>query len=342
MPRGRCWPGRSSAFTFGAALKVQPDALYNEAAHLPRTALILVVATFGVPLLAGGLLLLLRPDPSLAQGIMFWAIVPTSPATVAFAAILGLPTSLALIITLVATAAAPAYLTLLAMAQDGLQLAADPLALCLKLLALTGSAFLAAALTRRFASATLARNPDVLTGIAVLALCLAGLGSMTGMQAAAMAEPERMAAITALAYGVTILVQAFGTALFWRCGREVALTAGLACSAHPHPGMGDVRRRDDALGERLPRRSDGGKIHSAAADAHSDRTSRAPARLNEKPSARDHQRTRHGSDQFAGDGPGSFLSLFLCGQLARGCLVVASCGKGVTSVAVASARNGCL
>jgi BASS family bile acid:Na+ symporter len=219
------------AFTFGAALKVQPDALRNEAAHLPRTTLILVVATFGVPLLIGGLLLLLRPDPSLAQGIMFWAIVPTSPATVAFAAILGLPTSLALIITLVATAAAPAYLTLLAMAQDGLQLAADPLALCLKLLALTGSAFLAAALTRRFASATLARNPDVLTGIAVLALCLAGLGSMTGMQAAAMAEPERLAAITALAYGVTILVQAFGTALFWRCGREVALTAGLACSA---------------------------------------------------------------------------------------------------------------
>ena len=57
------------------------------------------ILIFGVPLFIFALIRLIHPAPDLAQGLLFWALVPTSPACVAFAAILGLRTPLALLAT---------------------------------------------------------------------------------------------------------------------------------------------------------------------------------------------------------------------------------------------------
>ena len=52
--------------------------------------------TFGVPLIIALLILIARPGPDLAQGLLFWALVPASPACVAFAAILKMNLPIAL------------------------------------------------------------------------------------------------------------------------------------------------------------------------------------------------------------------------------------------------------
>ena len=66
-----------------------------------------------------------------------------------------------------------------------------------------------------------------MTGIAVLALFLAGLGSMRGMQANFLAKPHLIVELVLLSYLLLLGFQMVGTLLFWRCGRTPALTAGL-------------------------------------------------------------------------------------------------------------------
>ena len=75
-------------------------------------------------------------------------------------------------------------------------------------------------------------SPDMTAAIIVVSLLLvalfvAGLGSMRGMQATFLAEPVQTLELLALAYAVLLGAQACGTLLFWRCGRSAALTAGL-------------------------------------------------------------------------------------------------------------------
>src|SRR5271163_5362763 len=66
-----------------------------------------------------------------------------------------------------------------------------------------------------------------MTGIAVLAMFLAGMGSMRGMQAHFLAQPETSLAFVAIAYLLLFGAEIVGTLLFWRYGRTAALTAGL-------------------------------------------------------------------------------------------------------------------
>jgi bile acid:Na+ symporter, BASS family len=83
---------------------------------------------------------------------------------------------------------------------------------------------------KRFAGDFVRSNPDVMTGIAVAALFVAGLGSMRGMQATFVAEPLQTLGLLGLAYRVFAAAQVSGTVLFWRYGRSAALTAGLMSS----------------------------------------------------------------------------------------------------------------
>jgi BASS family bile acid:Na+ symporter len=214
-------------FTFGSFLKVDPGAFRAELKHSQRTVLMLLWATFGVPLVVFAIVALFRPDPGLTQGLIFWSLVPTSPACVAFAAILGLNTTIALVATVIATAATPFYLPALAAAMGGYQLTGDPFQVCLRLVVIVGGAFLAGAAVRRFAGSFVRDNPGAMTGIAVLALFLAGLGSMRGMQANFLASPQLIIELVLLSYLLLLGFQIVGTLLFWRCGRTPALTAGL-------------------------------------------------------------------------------------------------------------------
>jgi predicted Na+-dependent transporter len=83
-------------------------------------------ATFGVPLIIVLIMLVARPGPELAQGLLFWSLVPASPACVAFAAILRLNIPIALLATVLGTAASPFYKPALAALFGGYQLDIDP------------------------------------------------------------------------------------------------------------------------------------------------------------------------------------------------------------------------
>lgn len=214
-------------FTFGSFLKLDLRSFRDQFVHTRVSLVIVLWATFGVPITVLGIISLFKPGPDLAQGLLFWSLVPTSPACVAFAAILGLNTPLALLATVAATAASPFYMPWLAAALGGYQLTINPGEMSLHLLLIVGGAGVAALLVKRFAAELVRDNPDAMTGIAVFALVLAGLGSMRGMQAYFLAQPMTTLKLLALAYSVTLGFQCMGTLLFWRSTRSLALTAGL-------------------------------------------------------------------------------------------------------------------
>ena len=89
-------------------------------------------ATFGVPLVIFLIIFATRPGPELAQGLLFWALVPASPACVAFAAILRLNIPIALLATVLGTAASPFYIPALAALFGGYRLDIDPVEACLR------------------------------------------------------------------------------------------------------------------------------------------------------------------------------------------------------------------
>jgi BASS family bile acid:Na+ symporter len=214
-------------FTFGSFLKFDGTSLGREISNARQIALMVAWATFGVPLVIVLLIAVSHPGPELAQGLLFWALVPASPACVAFAAILRLNIPIALLATVIGTAASPFYIPALATLFGGYHLDIDPLATCLHLVGLVGGAFLAAVLAKRLASAFIRANPEAMTGIAVFAMFLAGMGSMRGMQAHLLAQPRTSLEFVLLAYLLLFGAELSGSLLFWRYGRSAALTAGL-------------------------------------------------------------------------------------------------------------------
>src|ERR1700728_4109690 len=109
----------------------------------------------------------------------------------------------------------------------GYHLDIDPLATCLHLALLIGGAFLASVAAKRLARSFIRENPEAMTGIAVFAMFLAGMGSMRGMQAHLLAQPAQSIEFVLLAYALLFGAELLGTMLFWRYGRTAALTAGL-------------------------------------------------------------------------------------------------------------------
>jgi bile acid:Na+ symporter, BASS family len=214
-------------FTFGSFLKFDSKSLGSEIANVQRNTLMVLWATFGVPLIILLIMIIARPGPELAQGLLFWSLVPASPACVAFAAILRLNIPIALLATVVGTAASPFYIPALAALFGGYHLDIDPLQTCLELVLLVGGAFVASVAAKRLAGTFIRENPEAMTGVAVLAMFLAGMGSMRGMQAHLLAQPATSLSFVLLAYGLLFGAELTGTLLFWRYGRTAALTAGL-------------------------------------------------------------------------------------------------------------------
>jgi ACR3 family arsenite transporter len=214
-------------FTFGSFLKFDSTTFKTEVSNVKRNVLMVLWATFGIPLVVIVFMALARPGPELAQGLLFWALVPASPACVAFAAILRLNAPIALLATVTGTAAAPFYIPALAALLGGYHIDIDPIATCLHLVLLIGGAALAAIATKRLAGSFVRENPEAMTGIAVLAMFLAGMGSMRGMQAHLLQQPVTSLEFVVLAYALLFGAELLGSFLFWNYGRTAALTAGL-------------------------------------------------------------------------------------------------------------------
>jgi bile acid:Na+ symporter, BASS family len=214
-------------FTFGSFLKFDSATFGDGVRSICLVSLIVLWATLGIPVAVMLLIVLTHPGPQLAQGLLFWALVPASPACVAFAAILRLNIRIALLGTVIGTAASPFYIPALAAAFGGYHINIDPLATCLYLVLLIGGAFLAAIVAKRVAGSFIRQNPEAMTGIAVFAMFLAGMGSMRGMQAHLLVQPDLSIEFVLLAYVMLFSAELIGTFLFWRAGRSTALTAGL-------------------------------------------------------------------------------------------------------------------
>ncbi len=67
-------------FTFGSFLKFDATSFKTEVSNVTRNALMVLWATFGIPLVVILVMAITRPGPDLAQGLLFWALVPASPA----------------------------------------------------------------------------------------------------------------------------------------------------------------------------------------------------------------------------------------------------------------------
>jgi bile acid:Na+ symporter, BASS family len=214
-------------FTFGSFLKFNGATLGDDVGSIRLVSLIVLWATLGIPVVIMLLIAFTHPGPQLAQGLLFWALVPASPACVAFAAILRLNIGIALLGTVIGTAVSPFYIPALAAAFGGYHIDIDPLATCMHLVMLIGGAFLAAIVAKRVAGSFIRQNPEAMTGIAVFAMFLAGMGSMRGMQAHLLAQPGLSVEFALLAYIMLFSAELIGTFLFWRAGRSTALTAGL-------------------------------------------------------------------------------------------------------------------
>jgi bile acid:Na+ symporter, BASS family len=214
-------------FTFGSFLKFDTASITGEAANLRRNLLMVAWTTFGVPLIIYLLICVTDPGPELAQGMLFWGLGPASPACVAFAAILKLNIPIALLATVLGIATAPFYIPVLAEVLGGFHVDIDPVATCVNLVLLVGGAILASVAAKRLASRFIRENPEAMTGISVLAMFLAGMGSMRGMQAHLIAQPQMSLAFVLMAYALLFGAELMGTLLFWRYGRTAALTAGL-------------------------------------------------------------------------------------------------------------------
>jgi hypothetical protein len=132
-----------------------------------------------------------------------------------------------LLATVLGTAASPFYIPALASLIGGYHLDIDPMQTCLYLVLLIGGAFIAAVLAKRLAGAFIRANPEATIGIAVLAMFLAGMGSMKGMQAHLLSDPKTSLLFILLAYVLLFGAELTGTLLFWSYGRTAALTAGL-------------------------------------------------------------------------------------------------------------------
>lgn len=214
-------------FTFGSFLKFDGKSFKAETSNIKRNILMILWATLGMPIITMVVINLTQPGPELAQGLLFWSLVPVSPACVAFAAILRLNAPIALLATVAGTAAAPFYIPALAALVGGYQIDIDPVTTCLHLVLLIGGGCAAAIVTKRLAGRFVRENPEAMTGIAVLAMFLAGMGSMRGMQAHLLSQPVTSLEFVLMAYAFLFGAELAGTFLFWRYGRTAALTAGL-------------------------------------------------------------------------------------------------------------------
>ncbi len=214
-------------FTLGAFLKVDRAAFRAEFANRGVAVAMLAWVSFGVPVVAFGLVMLLDPGPDLALGIMLATLAPPVGSAAAIAAMLGLSAPLALLATVVTTLAAPFYLPPLAAALAGAEMAIDPVALSARLGVIVGGAALAAWALRRFAGPWVTANPHAITGISVLGLIAVALGAMAGMRDQIAADPGRALGLLALAFAVNAGLQVIGTLLFAALDRRRALTIGL-------------------------------------------------------------------------------------------------------------------
>jgi BASS family bile acid:Na+ symporter len=180
------------------------------------------------PLLVWAVLAPFDLPAALRQALVLGAASSPIVSCAALSLILGLDAALAVVVLLLCTALVPLTLPPLALALLGMKLEIEVWSFMLRLGLLVGVTFGAAALIRALVPArVLERNARLLDGIAVLNMVAFAIAIMHGVTALALERPGYVLGVTVAAFASNLLLQALGTAAFWRLGPRAALTAGL-------------------------------------------------------------------------------------------------------------------
>jgi len=218
------------AFTLAAFLRCDARSFRQEFARPGRLALVLLWAGLGVPAMCLVAAWICGPLDDIGAGLLLAVLAPPGGSSAAMAMILGLNPVLALVGSMLPMLAAPVLLPWLAFAGTGAVLPIDPARMMMNLAAIIGGSVLAATLLRRVAPRFLQRHADGVTGVAVVGLLLAAIGSMAGVQAQLLANPWLAGEILGAACGIFVAMLLLGTLLFLGFGQRVAFTAGLLTS----------------------------------------------------------------------------------------------------------------
>jgi len=205
--------------------------------HIRRPGLVLAATAWtslAVPALIGTLCLAIHLDsraPALFLALMLQAVASPMMASPAFAAVMGLDSTLVLTTLVLSTALTPLSAPLFAYAFIGPVLTLSPLALGLKLFAILAGSLAAAAIIRRFASrAAIRRCNDQINGMNILLVFIFVAAVMENVGRRFIDDPLGMVALTALAFALTFAILVLTAFVFAATGRERALVLGLMAS----------------------------------------------------------------------------------------------------------------
>jgi hypothetical protein len=199
---------------------------------------IVVAATLwtalGVPFLAGILSRATGFDvgsPDLFLAMMLQVVASPMVAAPAFAALMGLDSTLILVTLVTGTLVIPFTAPLFAYEFFGNALTLSPLGLGLKLVAiLAGSLFVAGVLRWTVGAPAIQRNKSLIDGINVLVLFVFVTAVMTTVASDFWANPIRMLELTVFAFAVSFVLVGITTLIFWKFGRERAFALGMMVS----------------------------------------------------------------------------------------------------------------
>ncbi|MFL5046678.1 MAG: Na+-dependent transporter [Xanthobacteraceae bacterium] len=205
--------------------------------HLVRPGLVLAATAWTmlvVPLLFGVICRALGLEsrfPDLFLGLMLQAVASPIMAAPAFAALMGLDATLALVTLIASSALTPFTAALFVHAFLGPALMLSPLALGAKLFAiLAGSALVGIAVRRIAGAAAVERHRDAIDGVNVVVLFVFVAAVMENVAASFYAAPVVVLGLGVLAFVVSFAVLGLTAVVFTKAGRQRALVLGLVAS----------------------------------------------------------------------------------------------------------------
>ena len=193
-----------------------------------RLALALVWLQLATPVATAWVVAGLGLPGDLAMAMVLYAASPPLLASVAYAAMLGLDVSLALLGMVSATLLYPILLPPLVLALVGLELQVGTGALTLRLTLLIGGTFVVAMLLQRwFEAKRIARQRAVFDGLIVLVMIVFAVSVMGGMAERLVSEPLRLFILTVAAFGLNLALQGVGLATAAFLPRRSAVTLAM-------------------------------------------------------------------------------------------------------------------
>ena len=182
-----------------------------------------------LPLLAFLLMIGLGLPDAYGQALVLNAVAPSLMGSAALAQLIGLDAALAVVLIVASTLLLPITLPIVLFWLLELEFSFDYIAFGFRVGYLIVLPFLVAWFVRRHLpdAALLTARPQ-LDGLNVLLLVLAGLALMDGVTARLLIDPVAVGGWFVLGLAFNITAQAVGALVFWRGGRQRALSVALA------------------------------------------------------------------------------------------------------------------